>query len=384
MRQFERYRWQDHVSRPRSWLADLTFLALILSLLAAASMLERPVPAGDVGVGLHDRIHVDAVSERSRTRLVGDWWAAGNPVRSVMLAQRRDDVRDLNARAREHMRDAGCLGDQEIQLPGGNFAVGDHVLVKRNDLRLAVVNGDRGRVTAVDLDTRQLTLDLGGEQVTLGAGYLDDRTAHGDPTLQHGYAMTVHVAQGLTVDHCFVLAGPGLDRELGYTALSRGRETNRLYAARDVETARIEYAPTDAYKTDPIASLVAQLETSSAGTLAIDIGQQPRADVLLGDVQRELDRVSADRRAAETARGRWLPHRRHELEHLRKAESRLVRRVEILRRQDAEQRHGDRPFVEDREDHTQFREMARLVAERRLEREIGRGAELGRTRGLER
>ena len=142
-----------------------------------------------------------------------------------MLAQRRDDVRDLNTRAREHMRAAGRLGDRELRLPGGAFAVGDHVLVKRNDLRLGVVNGDRGRVIAVDPDARQLTLDLGGEQVTLGAGYLDDRTVHGDPTLQHGYAMTVHVAQGLTVDHAFVLAGPGLNRELGYTALSRGRET---------------------------------------------------------------------------------------------------------------------------------------------------------------
>ena len=88
------------------------------------------------------------------------------------------------------------------------------MLVKRNDLRLGVVNGDRGRVTAVDPERRQLTLDLGGEQVPLGSGYLEDRTVHGDPTLQHGYAMTVHVAQGLTVEHASVLAGPGLNREL--------------------------------------------------------------------------------------------------------------------------------------------------------------------------
>jgi len=57
-------------------------------------------------------------------------------------------------------------------------------------------------------------------RVTLDADYLDDRTVHGDPTLLHGYASTIHVAQGLTVDHAFVLAGPGLNRESGYTALS--------------------------------------------------------------------------------------------------------------------------------------------------------------------
>ena len=327
----------------------------------------------------HDRIHVDPTPERSRARLVADWWALGSPSRSVVLAQRRDDVKDLNMRAREHMRAAGRLGDRELRLPGGAFAVGDHVLVKRNDLSLGVVNGDRGRVTAVDPEKRQLTLDLGGEEVTLGPGYLEDRTVRGDPTLQHGYAMTVHVAQGLTVDHALVLAGPGLNRELGYTALSRGRETNHLYAARDPDAPRLEYAPVDPHRTDPIARLAAQLATSSETTLAIDAGD-PAASRALGAAEREHGQVVDRRVAAEASRSRWLPHRRRELEHLRQAETRLARRVESLRRQQTEQNHGARPFVEDRDDHTQYREMARRIAERRLQRELGQE----RGRGLER
>jgi hypothetical protein len=297
-----------------------------------------------------------------------------------MLAQRRDDVRGLNKRARAHMRAASRLGEQEILLPGGAFAVGDRVLVKRNDLRLRVVNGDRGRVTAVDVERRQLTLELGGEAVTLGRDYLDDRTAHGDPTLQHGYAITVHVAQGLTVDHAFVLAGPGLNRELGYTALSRGRETNHLYAARDVETPRVEYAPADPHRTDPIARLAAQLATSSETTLAIDTGDPARTSELLAAAERDHCQAVDQRRAAEASRGRWLPHRRRELEHLRRSEIQLVQRVETLRRQQIEQNHSFRPFVEDRDDHTQYREMARRIAERRLQRELGQE----RGRGLER
>ena len=221
---------------------------------------------------------------------------------------------------------------------------------------------------------RQLTLDLGGEQVTLGPGYLDDRTVHGDPTLQHGYAMTVHVAQGLTVDHAFVLAGPGLDRELGYTALSRGRETNHLYAARDAETARVEYAPTDPHRSDPIARLAAQL----ADELGRHARDRHRAEPTSGarcspTREREHRQVVAERRAAETSRGRWLPHRRARARSSSATtETQLARRVETLRRQQAEQRHGARPFVEDRDDHTQYREMARRIAERRLERELGR------------
>jgi len=264
-------------------------------------------------------------------------------------------------------------------LPAGSFAVGDHVLVKRNDLRLGVVNGDSGRVIAVEPAARQLTLELHGEKVTLGPDYLDDRTAHGDPTLQHGYAMTVHVAQGLTVDHAFVLAGPGLDRELGYTAMSRGRESNHLYTAREPETARVEYAPTDPYRVDPIARLTSLLATSSETMLAMDTGR-PAADRALDEAQREHREVVAQCRTAETSRGRWLPHRRRELEGLRRTEAQLGRRVETLRRQQAEQRHYARPFLDDRVDHSQDRDMARRIAERRLEREQAR--DLGR--GLER
>jgi hypothetical protein len=82
---------------------------------------------------------------------------------------------------------------------------------------------------------------------------------------------------------------------------------------------------------------------------------------------------------AENSRGGWLPHRRAQLEELRATENRLARRVETLRRQEAEQRHGERPFVEDRDDHTHYREMTRRIAERRVEREqtrdLGRGLE---------
>jgi hypothetical protein len=184
----------------------------------------------------------------------------------------------------------------------------------------------------------------------------------------------------LTVDHAFVLAGPGLNRELGYTALSRGRETNQLYAARDPDVARVEYAPIDPHRTDTIARLAAQLATSSETTLAIDTGGPVTADGTAAAAERAHRQAVAQRRAAEASRGRWLPHRRRELEQLRQAEAELVRRVETLRRQQAEQSHGARPFVEDRDDHTSYREMARLIAERRLQRELGQE----RGRGLER
>lgn len=49
--------------------------------------------------------------------------------------------------------------------------------------------------------------------------------------LTHGYATTIHKAQGATVDRCFVLVEETTTREHAYTALSRGRDGNSLYVA---------------------------------------------------------------------------------------------------------------------------------------------------------
>jgi len=326
----------------------------------------------------HDRVTVEDTPAGSRERLVQDWWTAGDPSQSVMLAQRRADVADLNARAREHMRAAGALGDRELPLPGGRFAVGDHAIIKRNDLQRGIANGERGRVIAVDPDTRRLTLDCHGERVTLGADYLDDHTVHGDPTLLHGYATTIHVAQGLTVDHAFVLAGPGLTAESGYTALSRGRHSNRLYAARDADTPRTEFAPADPHRGDPIARIGVQLGTSSANTLAIDTGRSdpdPHAHA-----QHVHALAVADRRAAETSRTRWLPSRRRRLEQLRRAESDAAHRVDAVRREVHELHHGTRPFVTQRDLDASSTKTANQIVERRLQREQVRNLD----RGLER
>jgi conjugative relaxase-like TrwC/TraI family protein len=320
----------------------------------------------------HERVQVADSATQARQRLVADWAATGDSAGSVMLAHRRDEVAELNTLARSHLRQAGALGDRELQLPGGGFAVGDQVLIKRNDLRRGVVNGDRGRVSAVDLEARQLTLDVGGEQITLDSDYLDDRTAHGDPTLQHGYAMTVHVAQGLTVDHAFVLAS-GLDRETGYTAMSRGRDTNRLYVARHHDSPRVEYAPREPHHEEPIARLARQLVTSSATELAIDTGQSD-----LATAQRE-HALAVERRREREATRRWLPGRRRELEGLRVAEGVAARRVADLQRERQERSHGDRPFVTERQLEVDAARIAERVAERRLEREqrrnLGRGLE---------
>ena len=64
-------------------------------------------------------------------------------------------------------------------------------------------------------------------QGTLGLLVLKALAAQGS---MHGYAITGHSAQGLTCDRAFVLVTSEASREWCYTALSRGREANRIYA----------------------------------------------------------------------------------------------------------------------------------------------------------
>lgn len=67
----------------------------------------------------------------AKARLVADWWAAASraDVRElVMIAQRRADVEDLNAVAREFLADAGRLGEESLVAGGREFRVGDRVV----------------------------------------------------------------------------------------------------------------------------------------------------------------------------------------------------------------------------------------------------------------
>lgn len=224
----------------------------------------------------HDRIRVAPDGDAARRALVRDWWSASTGD-SVMIAARRADVRDLNERARELMRGAGRLGESELRVRDAAFAAGDQVVVRRNDPRLGVVNGDRAVVSRVDERRRALELDCGDRRVTVGIDFLMRRARDGGSSLVHGYAMTCHVAQGATVDRAFVLADAGLCREWGYTALTRGRYSNHLYVAERLASGREEYAPRGLEPDgDPFHRLAEALARSDAEPLALDHGRAVR------------------------------------------------------------------------------------------------------------
>lgn len=197
-----------------------------------------------------------------RDAMVADWmgsWSAGRDV--VMLGLRRDDVEDLNARARHALRQEGSLGADVMMVDDVGFAIGDRVLAHRNRYDLGLLNGDTGAVRGVR--NGRLVVDVdGGRQVEVPPDYL--AAGH----LGHAYARTIHKAQGMTCDEALLLGSEELFAEAGYTGLSRGREHNHLYTVaseRDFGSAAAD---------DPLARVRGALAVSHAKTPAMDLVAQ--------------------------------------------------------------------------------------------------------------
>ena len=144
-----------------------------------------------------------------------------------MGAGRHAEIAWLNRLARRRLADEGQLGD-EIVVGGRAFAVGDTVIAGYNDYRLGLLNGTLGSVSVVDPGRGRLRLETtDGRSIDVPRRYLQLGR------LQHGYATTIHKAQGATVDATLVLADEGSYRESIYTGLSRGRVANRIYVVSD-------------------------------------------------------------------------------------------------------------------------------------------------------
>ena len=82
-----------------------------------------------------------------------------------------------------------------------------------------------------------------------------------------GYAITGHAAQGMTCGQTFVLATDGLSKEWAYVALSRGRESNRLYVTREARESA-EFMPNRDGTWRPADALRDGLTRSAAHELA--------------------------------------------------------------------------------------------------------------------
>jgi Ti-type conjugative transfer relaxase TraA len=158
----------------------------------------------------------------------------------LVLAHRRGDVADLNDQLRAVRQARGELQDERIyQTSEGEraFAPGDRIMFRENNRDLGVTNGMLGTVEKAEPGRLQVRLDTAKGPGT-GRGVSVSMADYA--AVDHGYATTIHKAQGATVDRAYVLASGTMDRHLTYVAMTRHRDEATLYAGRD------EFKDTDA------------------------------------------------------------------------------------------------------------------------------------------
>ncbi len=155
----------------------------------------------------------------------------------VLSPRHRGDAgtQALNRALQARLNPQGAqLGGAQLGGSAGNLRVGDKVMQLRNDYEKEVFNGDVGRV-AMASDQR-LTVMFDGRPVDYELREADD--------LQLAYACSVHKAQGseypavvlalLTQHH------PMLQRNLVYTALTRGRRLVVIVGSRRALRAAVQ------------------------------------------------------------------------------------------------------------------------------------------------
>lgn len=175
-------------------------------------------------------VHAAASREAARTDLIERWdhdRHANRNSSSLILSHTRDEVQQINQLARDRLRQAGELGEEvTVRTERGEraFAAGDRVMFLKNERSLGVKNGSLGRVDSVSAARMAVLLDDGRAVAFDIKDYAQ---------VDHGYAATIHKAQGATVDRAYVLATPGLDRHAAYVALSRHREAVQLHYGED-------------------------------------------------------------------------------------------------------------------------------------------------------
>ena len=152
----------------------------------------------------------------------------------MILAYTRQDVKDLNDKAREIRRDQGELGaDQSFDMERGtrDFAVGDRVSFLKRDQNLEVINGTLGTIKQIEGHRLQIAIEAASTQDKSREVWVDTQEYK---SLEHGYAATVYKAQGTTVDRAYLLTSSHYDAHATYVAMSRHRLSCAVFSSHEV------------------------------------------------------------------------------------------------------------------------------------------------------
>jgi conjugative relaxase-like TrwC/TraI family protein len=239
----------------------------------------------------HGRIIDGGPLERTERLAAEDWLAdylAGK--RSLLIVDTNEQAASISAQIRTRLVHLGLVDDHGVPVASHNTAgVGDIVQGRRNgwelrgvegnrrgpinreQYRVLATRGDGGLIVAPILGRADEAEQL-GERIALPATYVAE-------DLALSYACTVHAAEGLTVDTSKTVATPRTGRAALYTAVTRGRSENHIFANTQ---ATDEDAPTGTVnqtrRQDPVGMLAANIERDEPDLAAIVQAEHDTAD----------------------------------------------------------------------------------------------------------
>jgi hypothetical protein len=135
------------------------------------------------------------------------------------LASTRLDAKHANLQVREALRGGPAQSDEAIIRTDGGyryFAIGDPIMLTKNNKKLGVHNGDNGVVVGVSEDRRTIIAEIPRLKTTLSLGSTYR-------SIEYGWFTTVHKAQGATVEAAVEIANPAISAQMLYVAASRPR-----------------------------------------------------------------------------------------------------------------------------------------------------------------
>uniref|UniRef100_UPI00262EF950 BID domain-containing protein n=1 Tax=uncultured Jannaschia sp. TaxID=293347 RepID=UPI00262EF950 len=101
-------------------------------------------------------------------------------------------------------------------------------------------NGNAGVITGIDAETGRITARLDGPGGVSGGGKEPGREVSWRAAeftgFRHGYAGTIYKGQGKTIDHTYLLHSAHWRQAASYVALTRQRESARVFAATETAT----------------------------------------------------------------------------------------------------------------------------------------------------
>jgi hypothetical protein len=185
----------------------------------------------------HTHIHCFETQAAAQEGLIAIWQDVRHSqpeIAQIILAYTREETKQLNMLARAQLEKEGALGiSVAIPTERGErlFASGDRIYFLKNDRGLGVMNGTLGTVEQVTPYRLTVRLDpVGKDPSSLRQVQLELQHY---PHIEHGYAATIHKAQGVTVDRSYILASPYLDRHATYVAMTRHRQSADVFWSKD-------------------------------------------------------------------------------------------------------------------------------------------------------